>query len=116
MEERRRLERFELNAPARVIVQTEGGTKEELDLMTKDVSSGGAFLFSAQPLAEGVNVKMELLISLDMLQKLAGEKKAAKIKVKGMVIRVDAEGIAIRFDSTYKITAIENGNKRNNSI
>jgi hypothetical protein len=116
MEERRRLERFELNAPAKVIVQTKAGTKEALDLRTKDVSSGGAFLFSSQPLAAGASVKMELLISLDMLQKLAGEKKAAKIKVKGMVIRVDAEGVAIRFDSAYKISAIENGNKRNNLI
>ena len=116
MEERRRLERFELNAPARVIVQTEGGAKEELDLTTKDVSSGGAFLFSSQPVSEGASVKMELLISLSMLRELAGEKKAAKIKVKGRVIRVDAEGIAIRFDSTYKITALENGNNKNNSI
>ncbi len=115
MEERRRLERFELNAPARVTVQTEGGTKEELDLTTKDVSSGGAFLFSSQPLSEGANVRMELLISLDMLRKLAGEKRAAKIKVKGRVIRVDTEGIAIRFDSTYKITALENGNNNKNS-
>jgi hypothetical protein len=116
MEERRRLERFELNAPAKVIVQTEGGPKEALDLTTKDVSSGGAFLFSSQPFTEGSNVKMELVISLDMLRKLAGEKKAAKIKVKGRVIRVDAEGIAIRFDSSYKITALENGNNKNNSF
>jgi hypothetical protein len=116
MEERRRLERFELNAPARVMVQSEGGTKEELDLTTKDVSSGGAFLFSSQPLTEGANVKMELLISLDMLRQLAGERRAAKIKVKGRVIRVDAEGIAIRFDSAYKITALENGENKNNSI
>ena len=116
MEERRRLERFELNAPARVIVQIKGSTEKELDLTTKDVSSGGAFLFSSQPLTEGASVKMELLISLDMLRELAGEKKAAKIKVKGMVIRVDAEGIAIRFDSAYKITAVENGHKRNSSI
>ena len=116
MEERRKLERFELNAPAKVIVQTKGDTKEELHLTTKDVSSGGAFLFASQPLAEGASVKMEFLISLDMLQELAGEKKAAKIKVKGRVIRVDAEGIAIQFDNTYKITALENGNNKNNSL
>ena len=59
---------------------------------------------------------MELLISLDMLRTLAGEKKTAKIKVKGRVIRVDAEGIAIRFDNTYKIMALENGNNKNNSF
>jgi hypothetical protein len=116
MEERRRLERFKLNAPARVIVNKDGGAKAELDLTMKDVSSGGAFLFSAQPLAEGASVRMEFLISLGMLRKLAGEKKAAKIKVKGRVIRVDAEGIAVRFDNTYKITALENGNSTHSSF
>lgn len=110
MDERRKLERFELSAPARVMIQSETGLKEELALTTKDVSSGGAFLFSSQPLTEGASVKMELLISLDMLRRLAGEKRAARIKVKGKVIRVDAEGIAVRFDSSYKITAIDNGN------
>jgi len=110
MEERRKLERFELHAPARILVELGEGKREELDLTTKDVSSGGAFIYSDQPLPEGATVKIELLISLTMLQKLAGEKGRAKVKVKGKVIRVDEDGAAIRFNSKYKITALENGN------
>jgi hypothetical protein len=112
MQERRRLERFKLSAPARLVVQNDGGAKEQLDLTTKDVSSGGAFLYSRQPLAEGASVRMEFLVSLGMLQKLAGERQAAKIKVKGRVVRVDEDGIAVRFDNAYKITAFETGQNK----
>lgn len=110
MEERRRLERFDLRTPARIFVELGEGKKEELDLTTKDVSSGGAFIYSDQPLPEGATVKIELFLSLAMLKKLAGEKGRAKVKVKGKVIRVDEDGAAIRFDSKYKITALDNGN------
>lgn len=109
MEERRKLERFDLCAPARILVELGEGKAEELDLTTKDVSSGGAFIYSDQPLPEGANVKIELFISLAMLKQLAGEKGRAKVKVKGKVIRVDENGAAIRFDSKYKITALDNG-------
>ncbi len=54
---------------------------------------------------------MELLIALDKLPRLVGELGRAKIKVKGTVIRVDADGIAIRFESKYKITALEEGDR-----
>jgi hypothetical protein len=109
MEERRRLERFQLHAPARIFVELGEGKKEELDLTTKDVSSGGAFIYSDQPLPEGATVKIELFISLAMLQKLAGEKGSAKVKVRGKVIRVAEDGAAIQFDSKYKITSLDNG-------
>ena len=91
------------------MLELEEGKKEELDLTTKDVSSGGAYLYTDQPLPEGATVKIELLISLGMIQKLAGEKGRAKIKVKGKVIRVDEDGAAIRFESRYKITALDKG-------
>ena len=111
MAERRRLERFELTAPARLIVESEGREKAQLDLTTKDISSAGAYLYCAQPPVEGAMVKMELLISLDKLSKLAGSKGRAKIKVRGMVVRVDVDGIAIRFESKYNITALDNGDQ-----
>jgi hypothetical protein len=60
MPERRKLERFDLNAPARIVVESEHAKKTALDLKTKDVSSGGAFLYSSQPLAKCARVKMEL--------------------------------------------------------
>jgi c-di-GMP-binding flagellar brake protein YcgR len=105
MEERRRLERFELSTPARVQLES-GKGKAEYNLTTRDVSSGGAFLYSPQPLPEGAKVKMEFLISLETLQKLAGENGTAQVRVKGKVIRSDSNGVAIRFENGYKITAV----------
>jgi hypothetical protein len=113
MAERRRLERFDLTAPARLVVESDGGRKAQLDLTTKDVSSAGAYLYCPEPLLKGANVRMELLICLDRLRKLAGENGRAKIRVRGTIIRVDTDGVAIRFANKYKITALENGDHTN---
>ncbi len=107
MDERRKLERFELNTQARVLVDLGEGRKETFNSTTKDVSSGGAFIYSDQPLPQGATVKIELLISLDMLRELAGEKGQAKVKVKGKIIRVDENGAAIRFENKYEITSLD---------
>lgn len=113
MDERRKLERFELIAPARVLIETGRSERAEYDLTTRDLSSAGAFLYSSQSIPEGANVKMEFVLTLDTLQKFAGEKGRAKVRVKGKVIRSDSNGIAIRFDSNYKITAIGTNNSHN---
>ena len=109
MDERRKLERFELCAPARITVEYDRGRKEEFDLTTKNLSSDGAFLFTSKPLPEGALVKMEFLIALDKLRRLTSEKGKARVRVKGKVIRVDENGAAIRFESKYKISAFDGG-------
>jgi hypothetical protein len=109
MAERRKIERFDLAAPAQLVVESVSGKNSHLSLTTKDVSSAGAFLFCPQPLVEGSRVKMELFISLEKFWKLAGERGNAKIRVRGTVVRVDADGIAIRFESKYKITTFDRG-------
>jgi len=78
---------------------------------TRDISSAGAYLYCSQPPVEGSQVSMDLLIASDALRKAAGEKGRARIRVRGKVIRVDPEGIAIRFENKYKITALEHGNR-----
>jgi hypothetical protein len=109
MDERRKLERFDLRAPARIVVEDEGGRMDEFNLTTKDVSSDGAYLYTSQPLPEGATVRMEFLIALDTLRKLTSEKGKARVRVKGKVIRVDENGAAIRFESKYKITGVDIG-------
>lgn len=113
MEERRKLERFELNTPARIFVESAHHEKVTYELTTRDVSSAGAFLYSPQPLREGVSVRMEFLISLEALERIAGDEGRARVRVKGQVIRSDSNGIAIRFDSKYKITALDVHSSRN---
>lgn len=116
MEERRKLERFELIAPARVHIESANNRKEKYDLTTRNISSAGAFLLSSQPVAEGTDVKMEFVLSLEMLQKFSGEKGRAKVRVRGKVIRSDPDGIAIRFDSSYKITSLGSNSSNGDSL
>jgi hypothetical protein len=110
MEERRRLERFDLTTPARLFVESESHQPRQLDLITRDISSSGAFLHCcSQPPTEGRRVKMELLISLDKLPQPLGSQGRAKVRVSGKVVRVDSSGIAVRFESRYKITSLGDG-------
>jgi hypothetical protein len=50
---------------------------------------------------------MEFLILQHTLGKASGDKGRAKVRVKGKVVRADSDGIAISFESGYKITALE---------
>ena len=104
--ERRKLERFELVTPARIMIASGGTRKVEYSLTTRDLSSAGAFLYSSQAIPAGTSVKMEFLLSLDALRKIADGKGRARIKVRGTVLRSDPNGIAIQFSSGYKITAL----------
>ncbi len=107
MEERRKLERFELKAPTTVRVPLDGGRLQKFDLVTRDVSSAGAFVFSPQQIPEGTRVRIEFFIPLDTLKNVVGEQGRARVRVKGKVVRVDEDGVAICFDSRYNITAFE---------
>jgi len=108
MQERRKLQRFEIDTTARVLIESGTNKKVEYSLATRDISSAGAFLFAPQPIPKGTSVKIEFLISLDALQKITGDGGRAKVRVEGQVIRSDSNGIAIRFVSKYKITAFGN--------
>ena len=111
MEERRKLERFLLNTPAWIQIEANGIRQGKLDLVTRDVSSGGAFLYSHQQIPEGANVRTEFYITLDTLEKTLGEEGKAWVRVRGKVIRVDPDGVAIQFDNRYKITALIDKNR-----
>jgi len=109
MKEHRNLERYSLEIPARIKI-TKSSKKEDeevMDLKTFDVSAGGAFFYTSEPLSEGTEVKIDLILSLDKLKKLQGKK--ACIKINGRVLRAVSEGMAIRFNKHYKIIPLENG-------
>jgi hypothetical protein len=108
MDERRKIERFELQADTRIEVVTGDGGTNTFATTTKDISCDGAYVTTSRPLPEGAAVKLEMLLSLDMLQRIVGQKGNAKVKVKGKVIRSENGGMAIQFDKKYKIQACSN--------
>ena len=90
MEERRKLERFALNLPASI--RAIGSVSRTLDLVTQNISAGGAFFLTDNPLPKGLKVLMELV-----LKRESGLGKAAKLKINGKVIRSQPDGMAIMF-------------------
>ncbi len=106
MLERRKLERFNLQTPARLRVEGEGIRSEVLSLVTRDISSSGVFITTDQPLPQGAPVKLELLISLDMIRRILGESGKARVKVDGHVIRAEDRGMAIEFRGRFKIQPV----------
>ncbi len=110
MEEKRKLERFDLKIPAKIkladLSQDDRG-EEIPDLTTSDISSGGAFFHTTKPLPKGTDIKIDLILPLGKLKKLSEDSLHALIKVTGTVIRTESEGMAIRFDSNYQIRPLK---------
>ncbi len=92
-EDKREFERFELAFPATVVT---GEKEHKLQLHTKDISAGGVFLNTEEPLKEGTKVTLEIVISNETLKKLTGYESC--IKVGGTVVRSEGEGIAVSFN------------------
>jgi len=102
--ERRRLERFSLEVPARIeILAREDHAEEVLELNTRDVSAGGAYFRTKKALPEGTRVRIDIILPLDRLRKLKDTCKGL-IKVTGTVLRSEPTGMAICFDEGYLIT------------
>ena len=104
--EKRCLERFDLQIPATIEITGDNRDHDDrfADLMTRDACSGGAYFHTNQPLPEGTEVKIDLVLSIESLKKIKG--KQAFIQVNGSVIRTEADGMAICFDSDYSIKPV----------
>ena len=109
--DKRGLERFELEIPARIRISASGVKKEDLDLNTSDISSGGAFFHTSQPLEEGTDVHIDLILPIDgllkHLEKAHVDSGKTLIKISGKVLRSEPEGMAIGFNKGYKISPMQ---------
>lgn len=103
------MQRFDLQASTRIEVQQRDGRQDVLSFVTRDISSMGAFIETAEPLPEGVPVRLELMLSLELLKRIVGREARAKVKVRGKVIRAEEDGMAIQFDRKFKIVAANTG-------
>ena len=101
--DRRKVERFALEIPAKI--RTSGSEKMELDIMTSNISSEGAFFQTSSTLEEGTSVNIELTLPLERLAKYLENRLedsgSTLIKLSGKVLRTESEGMAISFNSDY---------------
>lgn len=111
MKERRKLERYQLRVPTTIELADASGQRELLKLETKDISADGAFFDSVKQIAEGMHLKLEMVLSVERLKELIGADKKVELKLEGTVIRKDSDGIAVLFDKKYQIKALDHGPK-----
>ena len=103
MEERRKLERFNLRLPAQIEITTPNlPNGAMLNLWTKDICSGGAFFATPEPLPAGTQVKIELTLHFEGLKNL--KPNETRVNLSGTVVRPSSTGMAVRFDNGFEMT------------
>lgn len=115
--ERREQKRFSLNLQAKITYRHRTDRAPVIDTVTANISSGGAFLRTDHefPLAAKVKIefylsvddlkRLRFILSLDSLKQLTG--KNTWVSTSGIVIRREAEGVGIIFDTDYQLTPMQ---------
>ena len=103
MHQKRKYERFDLRLSGKLITLN-SGREEVLDIVTNDLSAGGAFLHAVKPIALGARVRLIMTLASEKLKELTGAQ--GLMRVAGTVVRSDAEGMAICFSADYELVPI----------
>ena len=103
MNEKRKVERFDLHVETMLQVKDEGLIDRNQRLVSRDISSDGVFLETSNPLPVGTEVDLNLLLSLNKLNSYL-KNKVVNISTSGKVIRIDEQGFAVQFDKQHKVS------------
>jgi hypothetical protein len=103
LKERRKIQRIDLRAPARIEAVNRDGRKIGLQAETKDISSHGAFFITEETVEENTKLDIELLLSMEKLLELLRGNKEVRVLIQGTVVRSDPDGIAVSFGRKYQI-------------
>ncbi|MCF8052551.1 MAG: PilZ domain-containing protein [Desulfobacterales bacterium] len=105
--ERRIVERFDLEIPARLRIMAADETVDEIELRTENISCGGAFFRTPTPLPEGTDVRIDLVLNLDRIKTLKTRVGNVHIELTGTVNRSEASGMSVCFHPEYSIRPLE---------
>jgi hypothetical protein len=93
--ERRLIERFDLRVPA-IIKQVANENREEFHLLlTRDISSGGAYFDAMEPVSYDGRIEVQLLYEV---QNSRNHVNYVQMSTTGTVVRSDSYGLAVNFD------------------
>jgi PilZ domain len=99
----RKMARFDLKLTACLLATGNGEKGKSIELMTRNICSGGAYFLTDRPMPKGTEVEMDLILELDRLHELGS--RQSHIHVSGSVIRTDHQGMAVCFDRKYTISS-----------
>ena len=109
-------ERFSMSLPVKVSTNSDSGPELQYESVTANISSGGAFIETSEPLPIACKVhlefpvsfadlkKLRFVLSLDLLRQFEGE--PVWVHVTGVVIRHEDNGMAIIFDDDYQLSPL----------
>ena len=98
------MDRFTLELPALISMIDENGKQRAFEVITKNICAGGAYLLTDKPFSVGTYIKMDLILPLDNLEKMGGQR--SRIDVSGSVVRTESQGMAVCFDKKYNIAPL----------
>jgi hypothetical protein len=102
--ERRQVERFSLQMPALISMMNESVTQKPFEVITQNISSGGAFFITNEPILTGTHLEMDLILSSK--KDAVFKEKKTYIHVSGAVVRTGEHGLAVCFDKKYFISPL----------
>ena len=102
--DRRQVERFSLEVPALISRMDESVTQKPFEVVTQNISSGGAFFLTDEPISTMTHLEMDLIISPNKNNKFNDQK--TYIHLSGSVVRKEAHGLAVCFDKKYFISPL----------
>jgi hypothetical protein len=102
MIDNRKFERFEIQVPATIEIPAGNGQGTRFELETQNLSAGGALIKFVEPLPEGSQVKIDIVLSFEELKTDTDPNGSLILSTTGHIIRSSNAGIAIRFDENYE--------------
>ena len=100
--EKRRMERFNLQLQAIVMVGNNNQAVQTIKLLTFDVCAGGTYIKTPVPLPVGTKVALKIILSFN--SKTPHKQNRSLINAAGSVARSDDSGMAICFSEDAKIS------------
>ncbi|UCG08542.1 MAG: PilZ domain-containing protein, partial [Desulfobacterales bacterium] len=101
-EERRRLERFDLQLPADI--ECLAPIKYKFRVFTRNISAGGAYFDTTVSFPESTRFKVNLFVTIKDTVDMPPTQ--VKIDVRGCVLRSERTKMALRFDEDYRVLPV----------
>ena len=105
MQEQRKHERFQLELPARLEMNSSERT-EIFELQTRNISAAGALLSgNTGQFPIGTRCQLEMIVASERIKELTGVQ--GLIKIEGTIVRSTPDGVAICFDGDCQILGLK---------
>ncbi len=115
MPEKRKLHRFDLKIPSKIQFSRKEAKGEDVELITSNICSGGAYFKTDQPLAVGTEIKVDLFIPLSKFKQLESICDKVHIYLQGTVLHSDPDGMGVCFSEHYKIRPLRHATHETNT-